>query len=295
MTASASIGTRPGRWSHELQAGLAVARRTALVELRYRNKFAMDLIGHLIGLAPIVLTAWALSGGRHSNRLTELAGLPDPFTFVLLGFVAFSSIGLGSILMLYTGAWSNVGWEQTNGVFERNMLAPVRRGTILFGISGYFTTLFAYHAVTLFLFGWLIFGLQPEVTWTGLGLGIVALLCLLVTSCSLGVIGASLTLGFKEEELYLLIVSRPMTVLSGAYFLIELVPQPFRALAMVNPLAYAIDAFRGALTGHPLLVPNNGVAIGAAIAVAAGMSILAIPVHRRMTHRMVQKGTLGLF
>jgi len=33
--------------------------------------------------------------------------------------------------------------------------------------------------------------------------------------------------------------------MSGAYFLLPTVPEPFRTLAWLNPIAYAVDAFRG--------------------------------------------------
>lgn len=295
MVASPIRARRPGGWSDELLGWFAIARKTVMVELRYRNKFTLDVIGHFVSLAPIALTAWAFSGGRHSTRLGEAIGLPDHFSFILLGFIAFSAIGLGNTLMLNTGTAFHISWEQETGVFERNLTTPVRRGTVLLGYGTYFTALFTYHAVTLFLFGWLVFGLEPAITTSNLGLALVALASLVVITLALGVIGSGLILAFKDDQLYLLLMSRPMTILSGAYFLIDLAPQPFRALALANPLAYAIDAFRGALTGQPLLTPNLGVSLAAAIAVAAGLAVISVPLYQQMLRRMGRRGTLGLF
>jgi ABC-2 type transport system permease protein len=281
--------------AREMRAIPTIARNKLMIETRYRGKFSLDVLAHLLGLAPVALTAWALSNGRTSARLLELAGVEDHLTFIVLGLVAFSAVGLGSTLMLYTGAPYALAWEQELGTVERQFLAPVRRGTIIVGMTAYFSTLFAYQAVTLFLFGWLVFGLQLNVDATGVALAVVALLSLVLISSALAIIGAGLILAFKQEEVFLLVVSRPMTILSGAYFLIELVPQPFKALAMINPVAYAVDAFRGSLTGQPLLTANPETAAAVAVGVSVGLCLLAVPVYYRMVDHMSRKGTIGLF
>lgn len=282
-------------WGDELRAVYAIGTKTLLVELRLRNKFALDLIGHVLGLLPVVLTAWALSGGRDSSRLGELAGISDHFTFVVIGFVAFSALGVGSTLMLYTGSPYAVAVEQQLGVLERNLVSPIRKGTLLIGHSAYFTALFAYHSVTLFLFAWLIFGLDISVDLQGAVFAVLTILSLLLMSVALGVIGASINLAFKEQDVFLLVISRPMVMLSGAYFLIELIPQPFKVLAMVNPVAYVVDAFRGSLTGVTLLTGNVETAVSVAFALAVGLLLVSVPVYRRLFRKMEVEGTLGLF
>jgi ABC-2 type transport system permease protein len=279
----------------ELRAIPTIAQNKLLIETRYRGKFSLDVLAHLLGIAPIALTAWALSGGRASARLLEVAGIQDNLTFIVLGFVAFSAVGLGSTLMLYTGAPYALAWEQELGTIERQFLAPIRRGTVLVGMTAYFTALFAYHAVTLFLLAWLVFGLRIDVTASSVFLALAAMLSLVMISVGLAVIGAGLILAFKQEEIFLLVVSRPMTLLAGAYFLVELIPQPFRAIAMANPIAYAVDAFRGALTGQTVLVGTPQAAAWVALAAATALCLLAIPIYRRMVSHMSKKGTIGLF
>jgi ABC-type polysaccharide/polyol phosphate export permease len=90
------------------------------------------------------------------------------------------------------------------------------------------------------------------------------------------------------------VVHRPMLLLSGAYFLIPAVPEPFRTLAYLNPIAYAIDAFRGSLTGHTLLLSlpaDLAVLIVASFAtVGAGLVLFD-----KLMSRWLRDGSLGIY
>ncbi len=83
---------------------------------------------------------------------------------------------------------------------------------------------------------------------------------LLALNLFLGIAAASFVMAFKDHTVAALLFHRPMAMLSGAYFLVELIPNPFRWLAYANPVAYAIDVFRGALTGTTLLAPSVEIA-----------------------------------
>jgi len=60
-----------------------------------------------------------------------------------------------------------------------------------------------------------------------------------------------------------------MLLMSGAYFLLPTVPEPFRTLAWLNPIAYAVDAFRGSLTGATVLLPLGQEIVVLALAAVA--------------------------
>ena len=280
---------------HEVRVLLRVALHQLLLEMRYRNKFVIDLLGHLLAVLPIMLTAWVFTDGRASARLLELTGLPDQFTFMILGLIAFTALGVGNMVTIDTNVAGGVSGEMVTGTLERLFTAPVHRLTLVFGISVYYLILFTYQAVTLFVGAALVFGFDPALTAGGLAWAAAALVALLALNLFLGIIGASLIMAFKDQTVYTFLVHRPMAMVSGAYFLIELVPQPFKALAYVNPLAYAIDAFRGALTGKTLLLSSLGteVALLAGMVVVAG--IAAVLVFRRMMVRLARTGQLGLF
>ena len=54
-------------------------------------------------------------------------------------------------------------------------------------------------------------------------------------------------------------VVMPMTFLSGTFYLIERLPEPFRTFSKVNPFFYLIDGFRYGFIGHA----EGSLAIGA--------------------------------
>jgi ABC-2 type transport system permease protein len=94
-------------------------------------------------------------------------------------------------------------------------------------------------------------------------------------------IGAALILGFlgimaglwAEKFDHMAAVTNfvvmPMTFLSGTFYLVERLPEPFRSFSKVNPFFYLIDGFRYGFIGHA----EGSLAIGAAM--TAGL-ILAL-------------------
>ena len=279
----------------EVRILLRVARHQLNVQTRYRNKFIIDLVGHLMATLPIILTAWAFSDGRASARLAELSGLPDQFTFILLGLIAFTALGVGNMVMLDTHVAGGVASEMQTGTLERLFTTPVRRLTLVLGISLYYLLLFTYHSITLFAGAALIFGFEPALTAEGLMWGALSLLLLLLLNLFLGIVGAGLIMAFKDRTVFTLIIQRPMAMISGAYFLVDLIPHPFKLLAYVNPLAYAIDAFRGALTGSPLLVSSLALEMIIVAGLVAVSGAASLVLFRRMMVRLERTGALALF
>jgi ABC-2 type transport system permease protein len=75
-------------------------------------------------------------------------------------------------------------------------------------------------------------------------------------------VGAALILGFlgiiaglwSEKVDHMAVVANfivmPMTFLSGTFYLVERLPEPFRTLSHANPFFYLIDGFRYGFIGH---------------------------------------------
>ena len=273
-----------------LRVLLTVARRELLVEMRTRNKFALDLSGHLLGLAPILLTAWAASGGGAAGRVLGV----DWLTFVLLGYVAFAAYGVASPVISFTGMSFALQDEMTTGTLERSLLAPAPRIVVVLGSGVYYTALFAFHVVTLLLVAVLF--LRLEVRWSlevALLAGLVMLL-IFVMSVGFGVLSAALLLAWKDQSLMMIAVHRPMLLLSGAYFLIPTIPEPFRTLARFNPIAYAIDAFRGALTGATILAPLPVELLVLALT-SFGTLAFGLWLFQRLMRSWLRTGSLGMY
>jgi ABC-2 type transport system permease protein len=59
----------------------------------------------------------------------------------------------------------------------------------------------------------------------------------------------------------------PMTFLSGTFYLVERLPEPFRSASHFNPFFYLIDGFRYGFIGHAEGSIGTGVAVTSAIVV----------------------------
>ena len=65
-------------------------------------------------------------------------------------------------------------------------------------------------------------------------------------------------------------VVMPMTFLSGTFYLVERLPEPFRTFSHYNPFFYLIDGFRYGFIGHAEGSLAVGAALTAALTVALG-------------------------
>jgi ABC-2 type transport system permease protein len=92
-------------------------------------------------------------------------------------------------------------------------------------------------------------------------------------------LGAALILGFlgvmaglwaeKFDQMAVVtnFVVMPMTFLSGTFYLVKRLPEPFRSFSKFNPFFYLIDGFRYGFIGHA----EGSLAIGAAM--TAGLTL----------------------
>src|SRR6202012_1585021 len=66
-------------------------------------------------------------------------------------------------------------------------------------------------------------------------------------------------------------VIMPMTFLSGTFYLVEKLPEPFRTFSKFNPIFYMIDGFRYGFIGRAEGSLAIGVSMTAAIVLAFGL------------------------
>jgi ABC-2 type transport system permease protein len=66
-------------------------------------------------------------------------------------------------------------------------------------------------------------------------------------------------------------VIMPMTFLSGTFYLIERLPEPFRTASKFNPMFYLIDGFRYGFIGHAEGSLAVGVAMTIGLTLATGL------------------------
>ena len=80
-----------------------------------------------------------------------------------------------------------------------------------------------------------------------------AALSLAVLTVSFSALGIGLATRFERAESFRLIaalVTVPLYLLSGMFYTVDYMPDPLRALALVNPLTYGVDLLRYGLLGE---------------------------------------------
>ena len=284
--------SRLGRWQNYAALTMHIAGKELDLQSRYRNKFLSDVFSHVLGIAPIILITLALSGSQAGSGVTELTR--SQLAFVVLGYTAFMAFGFGTPIMLYTGmAWAMTQEVQT-GTIERNFLAPVPRTIVTLGHGAYYAALYAFHSLSLLALAVVFLGGDVSVSAESLAIAGLTVIGLIALSLGLGLASAGLYLLVRDGSFFLLVVHRPVMILSGAIFLIDLLPAPLRALALVNPVTYGIDAFRGAIGGRETLLPVwDEVAIvyvSAVVAFVAGAWLF-----RRIVARQMRTGELSAY
>ncbi len=102
--------------------------------------------------------------------------------------------------------------------------------------------------------------------WAGLFFGVGASLIL----AFLGIMAGLWAEKFDHMALVTNFIVMPMTFLSGTFYLVERLPEPFRSASQFNPFFYLIDGFRYGFIGHAEGSLAVGVAMTAGLTVALG-------------------------
>jgi ABC-2 type transport system permease protein len=108
----------------------------------------------------------------------------------------------------------------------------------------------------------------------------------------LGIILSATTITFKKGGAALL--GSVLTLISGAYFPVELFPGWLATIAALNPMTTAIDALRGTLLGDAgwSQVGSAAAVLAPAAAITLALGIVAFRLAARRERR---RGTIGLY
>ena len=240
---------------------MKIARDTGLVFQRYFGIFihnpAWVAVGvlqpalYLLLFAPLLKSIASVPGFPRGGAYNVFV----PGLLIQLGL--FGAAGVGFSLIS----------ELRLGVVERLRVTPVSRLSLLLGRAlRDMLTLFV-QALILVLLA-LPFGLSFKPLGILIGLGLVALIGLLVASISY-----ALALALKDENSFAPIIftaSLPLLLLSGVLLPMSLAPSWLRTISTLNPFSHAVAANRAVFLGH--LSNSNvlpGVVIIAVLAVVA--------------------------
>lgn len=163
-------------------------------------------------------------------------------------YIDFLAPGIISMTVMFTAVFSGIEviWDKQFGFLKETMVAPVSRFNIMLGrtIGGATVALIQGIIVLLITF---LAGFRPEFSDVLVALVFMFLLAFLFTA-----FGTAIASKLDDMQGFPLIINflvMPLFFLSGALFPITGLPKIFGYLIKLNPLTYAIDGIRGALTG----------------------------------------------
>ena len=253
----------------------AIAVRDARILASYRSTFVSRPAGVVFTLALFYFVSRLVTVGRFAT--------PDAyFAFVAVGIVIYGLIR--SSLDVPEG----VRQELLAGTYERLELSAAG-GTA--GIAGMLVTPFAYTlALSVFTIGvaTVVFGVDVE--WSTAALGIPVGLLGALAFAPFALLFCAVTVAFKQAPGQGALLPS-LSLVSGLYFPVDLLPGWLGWLSEVQPLTPTVDLMRHVLIGFPLSDPASLELLRlcgfAAVGLPAG--IWAVSLARRLSRR---RGTL---
>lgn len=224
--------------SYYTRAALAVIKRDFRTAISYRLQMGGGLLSSVLTLTVFY----------YVSRLVQVepfASSDDYFAFVLIGLVIFQM--LQSIL---GGAPSVVRQELVAGTFQRIVLSPF--GPVG-GIAAMLLFPFMFALVTgslTLLLGVVVFGVELAFPQALLGLPL-ACLCALAFA-PFGILSAAMVLVVKQATFGVTLILAAISLVSGLYFPVSLLPDWIGWTAEVQPFTPAVDLMRHLLVDAPL-------------------------------------------
>lgn len=283
MNAPVAVGPLR-RLGGELAKAPAFLRRDLLTAWSYRVAF----FGDMLGLITQAVIFYFVSLMVDPGVLPEFGGQPTTYLeFVAIGIAMFMFVQV-----CLSGVAGALREEQYMGTLESLLLTPTSTFTVQLGSMAYDLVYVPVRTAVFLIAISVAFGLSFDLQ--GLLPAMAVLMALIPFVWGLGILGGAATLALKRGEGVVGILASLLTIASGAYFPVELLPGWMVPLAEANPFAVALEAMRDAALGGAgwgevlpaiaLLLPMAAVSL----AVGYGAYLLAL-------RRELRRGTIGVY
>ncbi|GLW31924.1 ABC transporter permease [Actinoplanes regularis] len=189
---------------------------------------------------------WLFLFGNLFRRVVELPGFGggDYLDYIVPGVVAMTAVS--------SSMWSGMGVleEIERGTMNRLLTTPVARGAIMNAL-----VMEQVLSLTVQVAAVILLGLAAGASYPG---GVAGLLVLLIAALLLGTVFSALsnTVGMLARQRETIIgintmLLLPLTFLSSAFMASSLMPSWMRTIADWNPVNWALDAARTAMSASP--------------------------------------------
>ena len=184
--------------------------------------------------------------GQLFQRIVELPG------FAATSYITFVTPGIVIMMSIFGGGWNGMGiiMELDNGVMDRFLVSPVSRFAIIAGRLIQMSIILVVQTAIVLLLGVLL-----GARFAG---GLVGLLVLIVSGVLLavpfGALSNAMGLTLRRTESVIgasNFILLPMIFLSPVFMAPALMPGWIRAVARFNPVGWAVESARSAMSVQP--------------------------------------------
>lgn len=207
----------------------------AFLQRELKNQFGRNRLGYFWALAEpaaMVAVLTIIHAGIRGHG-AKIYG-EDPVIFFVFGALPYYTFAT------CVSQTQNV-FNSQRGLFNYRQVRPV--DVIL--ARCIIDALMLVGVLFLFLLGWWWFG-KPLNVEDPLKLA-MAFICLFMLGLSLGLFFEVIGTVFPDMRRIFTVLMRPMFLMSGVFFTIEMVPQAYRGILMLNPVMQGVDLARDAV------------------------------------------------
>ena len=187
-------------------------------------------------VSPVISTSlyFVVFGAAIGSRIADIDGI-DYGAFIVPGLI---------MLMLLTQSVANASFgiyfPRFTGTIYELLSAPVSAFEIVLGYVGAAATKSIILGLIILATAWLFVPLRIAHPFWMLGF-------LVLTAISFSLLGFIIGVwadGFEKLQVVPLLVITPLTFLGGTFYSIGILPQPWRTIALFNPIVYLVSGFR---------------------------------------------------
>jgi ABC-2 type transport system permease protein len=214
----------------------ALTRRDVQVYVSYRFMMTLDL---WIGVLDVIVY-YFISETFEGATTAPLGDAPSYFAFALVGIAVTVVIQATSL-----GIGNKVREEQLTGTLEALVAQPLTSTEMAVGLCGLPFAISTVRVAVYIVIGALAFGLDLSNTdWVGF---VAMLLAIAIAMSAIGIATAAVVLVIQRGNTIAGLVIFAMSVISGAFFPVSVLPDWLEAIGEVMPTRFAFDGFRSAL------------------------------------------------
>ena len=240
---------------------LAFIKRDHRIETSYKVAFLLRVARSVVPLLMFFYVGKIVD--QSTPSLEKYGGDYFPFVLVGLAFHRYFELSLRSFSQSIRSA-------QMTGCLEAMLSSQTSPQYCVLMSSLYSLIAAGLHVVLVFAVGWLGFGF--DFSHMNVVATLVIFLLAMITFVAFGIVSAAFIVVLKRGDPFGWLVITLTSIVGGAYFPVDVMPDWLQLVARVVPATYALDALRlTILQGHDLAM------VGEQALVLAGMALVMFP------------------